>query len=152
MGLSIWYICSKIWRRLKVLFTNTKLRRYKQTGRYSIEITPRQLLFSALARHGGQVTRDTLVTEIKKMAIDLAKMGHKTNVVFKGCSGHWWNEDLDSEIGYWKDLVIEEPQPCIYKFAPKKEILRCYPSIEALANIVNANLAPEVQRFLLSSK
>ena len=123
-----------------------------RSGRYSVEITPRQLLFSALARHGGEITRDALVDEIEKMVIELNKRGYRANVVFKGCPGHWWNEDLENEIWYWRGVAIEEPQPRIYKFAPKEEIWGCCPSVETFANTINARLAPEVQRFLLSSK
>lgn len=123
--------------------------RSRKTG--WVEITPRQLFFAILARHGGNIDRANLIDEMESVASDLWEKGYRVNISFKGHSGHWWSEDLDSEIDLWMGSVIEEVEPNVYRFvAPDKGWEPPYTSIDFFAQRALSNLDKHVQNFLLT--
>jgi hypothetical protein len=124
-----------------------------KTGPSRVEITPRQLFFAIFSRHRGKINRANLIDEIEDVTSVLWGKGYRVNIGFKGYSGHWRSEDLDSEIALWKGSVIEEVETNFYKFvAPDKGWKSPYTSIEYFAERALSNLDKPVQNFLLTSE
>ena len=153
MGLTVRYlVVLKSVQIVKSLLN--KLRRFMQmrSRKEWVEIQPRQLLFSILARHGGRIDRATLIDEIERLGHALQDKGYLVNIVFKGGPGEWWNEGLDSEIQIWKGSLIEEPEPDVYVFAPKRGWdEEPYKSLEGLVRCINADLDVTARKILTQS-